>query len=1392
MAVDSSGIIYLAGSGTCSNGCVPVVFHLETPGGDTNGTSMFVLKLDPFGAPLHITYFGGSSWEYPTAIAVDTNHSVCVVGCTASSNFPVVNALQPSRGQSDPSGVDGFVAKLNSSGSAFLFSTYFGGSGSDECNSIEFDRQGNLLVLGNTQSTNLPTVNALQSTNASSVESSLRGGGGSTGGTGAFVAKFSPAGTSLLYSTYLGGNGEDRATDLAVDREGNAYVAGSTYSTDFPTRNPLQAHHSTNSHDSDVFLTKLSSDGHTLSYSTYLGGVYDDTATTVAVDGEGRAYIAGTTDSLDFPLLNGLGSSSNLMAASFWQSGYHAFLARFSSNGTSIEFSSLLNHPGGDSANRMAIDPEGTIWITGAEDAYLGWAGKFQFNGSLIAASAPVLDCELNQGIDVAVCSSGGIWILGATSTALRSGYLGFPGRSFIARLNDIPFVTNSAPLIRLTLPNANGFWGTNTTMLLAAAAADLGGRVENVQFFANNQSIGIVTNPPYELNWTPASVGSKTLTAIVTDAMGAMSISCPIQINIVSRPANDDFINSTPIFGVGETVTGSLLGASLEDGEPWNRASSARQIYPPPSRTAWWCWQTPTNGAYTVTLEGSDFSPALGVYVGSGLNDLSLVAAQRSGFTDGHAQATFRASAGVIYFFCIGGDNDMAGGVALQIRPAIAPPNDDFQNRILLSGLNPTASGANFEATHEPGENISRPGQIVLHTGEASIWWSWIAPASGVFSISTGGSGYSPPIGVYVGTNLTNLTAVASSDSNSRLLTFSASAGTRYEIAANDSSGVVGNIDLKIAPIVSPPNDAFTNALPLTGGNASATGTTFGATAELSEPSVNGGTAARHSVWYSWSPPVDGPYRVSATAVPRLAVYTGTTLSNLTAVAIGESSSRSGVTLAVFKAVSGVAYWVMVDSPSGTGGVFELAIEAATPPANDDFADRTELSGAPLIISGTLTDATPEANDPAAGSSSPLGSASVWWSWTAPASATYALRWEGSDGSPAAQVFLGSDLTNLIAVSDLLYSFSAADDGVRFEAHAGEVFQIIAADNVPWGAFKLSLSETTAPLRPANDDFTNRLELVGADVQVLASNVGATHEADEPSSCSEGASAWWRWTAPSNGPVTISTRTQGYGPVLSVYVGSELATLAPMVPVSYRGELTFHAQAGTEYQIAAGECSTAGQAFSLAIRPARPPSNDDFTNRISLTGSRINVTGSNVDATSETNEPTSGYYPASVWWSWIAPANGRVTIESSLQEIPPVPTGPQSRTSGGTYFGAEVDVYTGSGLKSLTRIGGATFQAVAGTTYQIRMASEVSGMFTLRLTGPEPPQPAEFISALPLAGGLQFQFRGTAFHPHTLQYSTNFTQWFDQTNIPPMLTQNVFWASPGAGPMRFYRLRSD
>ncbi len=345
IAVDSSGNAYIAGDTDSSDGSFPV-----TVGPDLtfNGSSQdaFVAKVSADGSSLvYAGYVGGVSSERARGIAVDSSGNAYIAGDTFSSDFPVtVGPDLTSNGV-----LDAFVAKVSADGSSLVYAGYVGGLGADRARGIAVDSSGNAYIAGETGSSNFPVT----------VGPDLTFGGGSRD---AFVAKVSADGSSLVYAGYIGGLGTDIAEGIAVDSSGNAYIAGGTDSSDdsFPvTVGPGL----TSNEEEDAFVAKVSADGSSLVYAGYVGGSGTDRARGIAVDSSGNAYIAGFTGSSEatFPVTVGPDLTFNV--------GNDAFVAKVSADGLSLIYAGYVGGSGSDIAGGIAVDSSGNAYIAGGTDS---------------------------------------------------------------------------------------------------------------------------------------------------------------------------------------------------------------------------------------------------------------------------------------------------------------------------------------------------------------------------------------------------------------------------------------------------------------------------------------------------------------------------------------------------------------------------------------------------------------------------------------------------------------------------------------------------------------------------------------------------------------------------------------------------------------------------------------------------------------------------------------------------------------------------------------------------------------------------------------------------------------------------------------------------------------
>ncbi|WP_341740029.1 SBBP repeat-containing protein, partial [Microcoleus sp. CAWBG640] len=333
IAVDSQGNAYLTGQVDPGYPITPGAFQPTAP----NYTAA-VTKLNAAGnALVYSTFLGTStSGALGNGIAVDVNGNAYVAGITGDG-FPTANASQLYGG-----GIDAFVTKVNPTGSGLVYSTYFGGSGREDAQAIAIDNNGNAYITGITYSTNLPGKDL-------GFQNAL---GGEYDG---FVAKFDANG-SRAYATYLGGFGNEVGHDIAVDSSGNAYVLGRTTSTEFPTKNAVQATYGGGAND--AFVIKLGPLGNNAIYSTYLGGSGDDRGYRIAVDSGNNVYVTGETTSTNFPTKNAIQSVSG--------GGKDAFVTSINSSGSAFVDSTYLGGSGDDNGNGIAVDTSGAVYVAGS------------------------------------------------------------------------------------------------------------------------------------------------------------------------------------------------------------------------------------------------------------------------------------------------------------------------------------------------------------------------------------------------------------------------------------------------------------------------------------------------------------------------------------------------------------------------------------------------------------------------------------------------------------------------------------------------------------------------------------------------------------------------------------------------------------------------------------------------------------------------------------------------------------------------------------------------------------------------------------------------------------------------------------------------------------------
>lgn len=521
-----------------------------------------------------------------------------------------------------------------------------------------------------------------------------------------------------------------------------------------------------------------------------------------------------------------------------------------------------------------------------------------------------------------------------------------------------------------------------------------------------------------------------------------------------------------------------------------------------------------------------------------------------------------------------------------------LAIANDNFANRVTLVGNSFNTTGINISATGETGE----PG---LSTSTNSVWWSWTAPSSGLFSLDTLGSEFRTSLSIYTGTAVDSLIALpegptqtGEGNSQSHII-FTATAGVTYQISVDGSGDQAGTILLNLSPVSTPSNDNFASRIILSGSSVVTSGTNIGATAELGEPSLNG---EGNSVWWAWTAPSTGNFTIdtlNSQFSSQLFVFTGTAVDSLTA--IPETPSATGIggrqQQITFAATAGTTYQIAVDGQGSSTGPIALQIHPTLPPANDNFANRILLSGATASSSSTTTGASSEPGEPA--QSSTVNS--IWWSWTAPSSGNFTFDTLGSTSGTALSVFTGTAVNSLTAIPETARSAGPTDNQSRliFAATAGTTYQIaIDGSDTGTGAVALNINPAVVP---ANDNFANRIVLAGTALSTTGTNVGATSEVGESPQAGDINSVWWSWTAPSTTKFTIDTIGSPLDTYLSVFTGTVVDALTLIGQnddttgslSGYQSRITFDAVAGTTYQIAVDGFSNQTDPFQLNISPA-------------------------------------------------------------------------------------------------------------------------------------------------------------------------------------------------------------
>jgi hypothetical protein len=363
-----------------------------------------LLVIDPL---VYSTYIGGSGDDRGYAIALDGSGNAYVTGYTDSPDYDLTSGAFQTTNEG---GRDVFVTKLNATGNALVYSTYIGGSDWDYGYAIAVDGSGNAYVTGYTYSTDYDvTSGAFQTTNGGLAD--------------VFVTRLNATGTALVYSTYIGGSGNDYGYAIAVDGSDNAYVTGYTYSTNYDVT--PGAFQTTNEDGWDVFVTKLNVTGTALVYSTYIGGSSDEVGYGIAVDGSGNAYVTGYTRSTDYDVTPGAFQTTN-------GGGTDVFVTKLNATGTALVYSTYIGGSRYDYGYAIAVDGSGNAYVTGYtrstdydvtpgafqttnEGGWDAFVTKLNATGTALVYSTYIGGSSDEVGYGIAVDGSGYAYVTGYT-----------------------------------------------------------------------------------------------------------------------------------------------------------------------------------------------------------------------------------------------------------------------------------------------------------------------------------------------------------------------------------------------------------------------------------------------------------------------------------------------------------------------------------------------------------------------------------------------------------------------------------------------------------------------------------------------------------------------------------------------------------------------------------------------------------------------------------------------------------------------------------------------------------------------------------------------------------------------------------------------------------------
>jgi hypothetical protein len=557
--------------------------------------------------------------------------------------------------------------------------------------------------------------------------------------------------------------------------------------------------------------------------------------------------------------------------------------------------------------------------------------------------------------------------------------------------------------------------------------------------------------------------------TAALTLSLAAPALAAP--------PANDNFANRQTIGpALPISIDANNDEATAEPGEPNISGSDDGG-----GRSLWYEWTPSSDADVRISacgaFSGGQFHPdlVLGIYTGTGLDNLVEI---RDTFPNA-CYTSFSAVAGTSYKILVESGSTETGAFHLQLAQASVPDNDDFADAQEITTSPTYTASSTLSGTAEAGEPAHN-GVPAAH----SIWYRWTATDTGKVRISAQGSVGEFRIGVYDGytdsdtefADLTRVDAMPAGGHRPDQVTFNAVSGHTYVYAIDSPTGSQGDVSGTFRVLEDTvANDDYANAqaLPSSLPVNDFSGSIEGATAETGEP-MHAGRVAQESSWFKWTAGSSGLTRIDlcegaagfgfTLGTPTISVYTGTTLGNLVPVKEAPGCALN------FPAVPGTSYSIAIDSggrdptTSFDQYEFEIDMRAASPPANDDFANSQVIGpGGPISVTGTTVDATSEIGE--------NNSNTVWYSWT-PAADQRVTLGSCAATSPDDYIYLftGGTLAGLSEVD--LADYVDCESGAylfQYDVHAGTTYRVqVSTANPDGAAFTLAIPDAAAVTPPS------------------------------------------------------------------------------------------------------------------------------------------------------------------------------------------------------------------------------------------------------------------------------------------------------------------------------------